>query len=165
MDETLGVLLQGQEEMTRDVQQFMTALDEVVNRLASQLLDIQRAPMATCRESKEEHGMKEGLETLMEKEECHFVLEQLEKPLIIEQEEEVVEDLGDAKPPWEPIVEENPSENIEVDVAEERAQPPRHIPDEGLEGIEQESSSLGDNDPASNHSSGESFELEEPFSR
>ncbi|RYR57132.1 hypothetical protein Ahy_A05g022865 [Arachis hypogaea] len=30
MDETLGVLLQGQEEITRDVQQFMTTLDEVI---------------------------------------------------------------------------------------------------------------------------------------
>ena len=45
--------MQGQEEMTRDVQQFMTALDAVVNRLASQLLDTQGTPMATCGELNE----------------------------------------------------------------------------------------------------------------
>jgi len=148
--------------MTRDVQQFMTALNEVVNRLASQLLDTQGTPMAKYGESKEEHSMKERLETPVEEEEGYIVLEQLEEPMTIEEEEEVVEDLGDAEPPWEPRVIENSSKKIEVNVEEECAQPPRHISYEDLEGIEQELSPLGDEDQASNPSGGESFELEEP---
>ena len=112
-------------QMTRDVQQFMTALDEVVNRLASQLLDTQGTPMATCGESKEEHSMKERLKTPVEKEECYFVLEQLEEPMIIKEKEEVVEDLGDAEPPWEAKIKENPSKKSKFDVEEEFAQPPK----------------------------------------
>jgi len=45
--------------------------------------------------------------------------------MIIEEEEEVVEDLGDAEPPWEPRVEENLSKAIEFDVEEESAQLPK----------------------------------------
>jgi len=157
MDGTLGVLLQGHEEMTRDVQQFMTALDAVVNRLASQLLDTQGTPMA-----QEEHSMKERLETPVEREEGYFVLEQLEEPMIIKEEEEVVEDLGDAEPPWEAKIIENPSKKIEFDVEEESAQPPKQFLNEDLERMKQELSSLGDEDHASNHLGGESFEFEEP---
>ncbi|QHN92984.1 uncharacterized protein DS421_17g588750 [Arachis hypogaea] len=82
--------------------------------------------------------------------------------MIDEEKEEVVEDLGDAEPPWEHRVEENPSKKIEFDAKEECAQPPRHIPYEDLDGIEQELSSLGDEDQASSLSGEESFELEEP---
>jgi len=81
--------------------------------------------------------------------------------MVIEEKEEVVENLGDAEPPWEPRVKGNPSK-IEVDVKEESAQPPKHIPYEELDGIEQELSSLSDEDHASNLLGGESFELEEP---
>jgi len=99
-DDSLALLLQGQEEMKRDVQNSAAALDdEVVNRLASQCLNTQGTPMTTCEESKEEHSMKERLETLVEHEECCYVLEQLEEPIIDEDKEEVVKDLGDAELP------------------------------------------------------------------
>ena len=39
--------------------------------------------MVTCGELIEKHSMKERLETPVEKEECYFVLEQLEEPMII----------------------------------------------------------------------------------
>ena len=110
--------------MKWDVQNFTAALDEVVNRLASQCLGTQSTPMATCEESKEEHNMKERLDD----EKYCLVLEQLEEATIDEDKEEVVEDLGDVKPPWEPRVEENPSKKIKIDVKEECALPPRHIP-------------------------------------
>ncbi|RTK74939.1 hypothetical protein DRJ71_18025, partial [Enterococcus faecalis] len=63
IDDILDVLIQGQEEMKRDVQQFTVALDAVTNRLASQCLNTQRTPMAICGEIIEEHNMKERLET------------------------------------------------------------------------------------------------------
>ncbi|QHO49566.1 uncharacterized protein DS421_1g15090 [Arachis hypogaea] len=106
MDETLGVLLHGQDGMKWDVQQFVVVLAEVVNRLASQCLDTQGTPMATYGESNEKPSMRERLDTPVENVEYYFVLEQLEEPMTIEEEEEVVEDLGDAEPPWEPRVEE-----------------------------------------------------------
>ncbi|QHN93848.1 uncharacterized protein DS421_17g596180 [Arachis hypogaea] len=161
-DETLGVLVQGQEEMKRDVQNFMAALDAVTNQLASQCLNTQGTLMATCGELNEEHSMKERLETPAENEGSCFVLEQLEEALIVEDKEEVVEDLGDAELPWEHRVEENPSKMIEIDAREESAHLPRHIPYEDLDGIEQELSSHGNKEQASSPSSGESFELEEP---
>ncbi|QHN76627.1 uncharacterized protein DS421_19g645540 [Arachis hypogaea] len=161
-DETLGVLVQGQEEMKRDVQNFMAALDAVTNQLASQCLDTQGTLMATCGESNEEHSMKERLETPVGNEGSCFVLEQLEEALIVEDKEEVVEDLGDAELPWEHRVEENPSKMIEIDAREKSAHLPRHIPYEDLDGIEQELSSHGNKEQASSPSSGESFELEEP---
>ncbi|XP_072055504.1 uncharacterized protein [Arachis hypogaea] len=162
MDDILGVLVQGQEEMKRDVQNFMAALDAVTNQLASQCLNAQGIPMATCGESNEEHSMKERLETPVGNEGSYFVLEQLEEALIVEDKEEVVEDLGDAELPWEHRVEENLSKMIEIDAREGCAQPPRHVPYEDLDGIEQESSFLGDEDQASILSGEESFELEEP---
>ncbi|QHN93124.1 uncharacterized protein DS421_17g589990 [Arachis hypogaea] len=161
-DETLGVLVQGQEEMKRDVQNFMAALDAVTNQLASQCLNTQGTLMATCGESNEEHSMKERLETPVRNEGSCFVLEQLEEALIVEDKEEVVEDLGDAELPWKHRVEENPSKMIEIDAREESAHLPRHIPYEDLDGIEQEPSSHGNKEQASSPSSGESFELEEP---
>ena len=134
----------------------------MVNRLASQLLDTQGTPVDTCGESKEEHSLKKRLETSVEKEECYFVLEQLEEPMTIEEGEEVVEDLGDAELPWEAKIKENPSKKSKFDVEEECAQPPRHILYEDLERMKQELSSLGDEDHASNLLGEESFEFEEP---
>ena len=65
--------------------------------------------MASCGQSNEERSMKEILETPVNSTEHDFVLEQVEEAGIIE-EEEVVEDLGDAKPPWEsPVIEPLPS--------------------------------------------------------
>ena len=162
MDETLSVLVQGQEEMKRDVQNFMAALDAVTNQLASQCLNTQGTPMATCGESNEEHSMKERLETPVGNEGSCFVMEQLEEALIVEDKEEVVEDLGDAELPWEHRVEENPSKMNKIDAREESAHLPRHIPYEDLDGIEQELSPLGDEDQASSLSGEESFKHEEP---
>jgi len=51
-------------------------------------------------------------------------------------EEKVVEDLGDAEPPWEPQVIEPPSKEFEFDVAE-GVQPPRHIMVEDFEEADQ----------------------------
>ena len=81
---------------------------------SSQCLDIQGTPIATCEESKEEQNMKERLETPVEKKECYFVLEQLEEPVIIEEEEEVVEDLGDAEPLWQPRVKKTPPKRLKL---------------------------------------------------
>jgi len=50
--------------------------------------------------------MKEILETPVDKAENEFVLEQLEEAVFV-QEEELVEDLGDAELPWESRIEEN----------------------------------------------------------
>ena len=57
--------------------------------------------MASCGQSNEERSMKETLETPVDSKEHDFVLEQLEEAEIIQEEEELVEDLGDAEPPWE----------------------------------------------------------------
>ncbi|QHN86212.1 uncharacterized protein DS421_16g544120 [Arachis hypogaea] len=160
MDEILSLILQGQGEMQRETLEFVATLTKVVSTLASQYLSTQSTPTVTCGESIEKH--KERLETPVEIEGCYFVLEQLEEPMIIEEEEEVVEDLGDAEPPWKPRVEKNLSKKSEFDVEEECAQPPRHIPYEDLEEMEQKLSSLGDEDHASNLLGGESFEFEEP---
>ena len=55
--------------------------------------------------------MKEILETPVDKTEQEFVLEQVEEAVIV-QEEGLVEDLGDAEPPWESRAEENSDERI-----------------------------------------------------
>ncbi|XP_072076631.1 uncharacterized protein [Arachis hypogaea] len=145
MHDTLGVLLQGQREMKREVLEFTAALNEVVNRLASQHLGTQETPMATYGESIEERNMKETLETPVDNEERDFVLEKVEEAIIVE-EEEVVEDLGDAELPWESRIVEYSPKKIEIDVKEASAQPPWHLPYEELDGIDQEASSLGGDD-------------------
>ncbi|QHO19298.1 uncharacterized protein DS421_11g327650 [Arachis hypogaea] len=123
--------------------------------------------MAACGESNEERSMKERLETPMKNEECDFILEQLEEALIVK-EKEVVEDLRDAKPPCESRVVEYSSKKLEIDIDEDSAQPLRHVPYEELDGIDQEASSLGDDDhessPPSDEfaSASELFEFEEP---
>ena len=55
----------------------------------------------------------------------------------------MVEDLGDAEPPWESQVIEPPSKTFEIDV-EEGVQPPRHIMVEDFEGDDQEIDSIID---------------------
>ncbi|RYQ96509.1 hypothetical protein Ahy_B08g092277 [Arachis hypogaea] len=127
MNETLGVLLQGQEEMEKNVLNFVAALGELINQLASQHLNTQSTPMATCGESKEERSMKETLETPVDNEECGFVLEQVEEAITVTEKEV-----------------------IEIDVKKASAQPPWHIPYEDLDGVDQEVSSLSDEDHASN---------------
>ncbi|XP_072080079.1 uncharacterized protein [Arachis hypogaea] len=168
MDDTLSVLLQEQREMQRTTLEFVATLTEVVGNLASLRFDTQSTPMATCGKSIEERSMKETLETPVDNEERDFVLEQVEEAVIVE-EEEVVEDLGDTEPPWESRVVEYSSKKIEIDVEEVSAQPPWHIPYEELDGIDQEASSLGDDDHESSLPSDEStsanelVEYEDPF--
>ncbi|RTK55701.1 hypothetical protein DRJ74_15385, partial [Enterococcus faecalis] len=60
--------------------------------------------------------------------------------------EELVEDLGDAEPPWESRVVENSAQKFAVDVKEDSAQPPKHVPYEELDGTDQEASFLGNDD-------------------
>ena len=134
--------------MQRTTQEFIATLTEVVGNLAFLCFDTQGTSMATCGESIEERSMKETLETPVDNKERDFVLEQVEEAIIIE-EEEVVEDLGDAEPPWESRVVEYPSKKIEIDVKEASAQHPWHIPYKDLDGIDQEASSLGDEDQES----------------
>ena len=114
MDETLSLILQGQGEMQSETLEFMATLTKVVSILASQCLSTQSTPMVTCGEPIKEHSMKERLETPVEKEECYFVLEQLEEPMTIEEKEEVVEDLGDADPLWEPRVMKTPPRRLKL---------------------------------------------------
>nr|XP_025608100.1 putative formin-like protein 15b [Arachis hypogaea] len=73
--------------------------------------------MAACGDSIEECGMKERPKTQVESEECGFVLEQLEKAVLVEMEE-VIEDLRDVEPPWESRVVEYSSKKLEFDVEE-----------------------------------------------
>ncbi|QHN94284.1 uncharacterized protein DS421_17g599900 [Arachis hypogaea] len=90
--------------------------------------------MSPYGETNEKWSMKERLKTPVENEELNFVLEQVEKAEIIE-EEEVVEDLGDVEPPWESQVIEPPSKKFEFDV-EEGTQPPKHVMNEELEDMD-----------------------------
>ncbi|XP_052118823.1 uncharacterized protein LOC107493748 [Arachis duranensis] len=136
MDDRLRVVLQRQERMNKSVLNFAAALGEFVNIIASQYLSTQRTPMATCGESKEEQSMKETLETSVDNEEHGFVLEQVEEAIIVV-EEEVVEDLGDAEPPWESQDIEPPSKTVAIDV-EKGVQPPRHIIAKDFEEVDQE---------------------------
>ena len=57
--------------------------------------------------------MKEILETPVDKIENEFVLEQVEEA-VITQEEELVEDLGDAEPPWESELRRTPSRTLQL---------------------------------------------------
>ncbi|XP_057755539.1 uncharacterized protein LOC130974698 [Arachis stenosperma] len=154
MDDTLDVLLQEKREMQSTTLEFIATLTEVVGNLASMRFDTQSTPMDACGESNEEHSMKEKLETPVENAECGFVLEQLEEVVLVE-DEEVVEDLGDAEPPWKSRVVAYSSKRIKFDVEEVSAQPPRHVPYEELDGIDQEASSLGDDDHESSRPSDE----------
>ena len=86
--------------------------------------------------------MKETLKTPVDSEQHDFVLEQLDEAVIVE-EEEVVEDLGDAERPWESPVIEPPSKTFEIDV-EEGVQPPRHIMAKDFEEVNQEMDSIID---------------------
>ncbi|QHN87372.1 uncharacterized protein DS421_16g554510 [Arachis hypogaea] len=143
IDEPLTLLLQGQEAMKRDTLEFVTNLTKVVHTLAHQCLNTQGTSVTTCEKSKEEQSMKEKLENSVKKEESNFVLEQLEEPIIIEEKEEVVEDLGDVESPRECSIMENSSTKLDIDV-EEGAQSPRHIIVGDLEEVYQEMDSIID---------------------
>ena len=129
--------------MKRDTLEFVTNLTKVVHTLAHQCLNTQGTSVTTCEKSKEEQSMKEKLENSVEKEESNFVLEQLEEPIIIEEKEEVVEDLGDVESPRECSLMEHSSKELDIEV-EEGAQPPRHIIVGDLEVAYQEMDSIMD---------------------
>ena len=88
-------------------------------------------------QSNKERSRKEILEAPVDKTENEFVLEQVKEAVIVQEEEEVVEDLGDAEPPWESPVIEPPSKTFEID-AKEGVQPPNHITVKDLEEVDQE---------------------------
>jgi len=129
--------------MKWDTLEFVTNLTKVVYTVAHQCLNTQGTSVNTCEKSKEEQSMKEKLENSVEKEESNFVLEQLEKPTIIEERGEVVEDLGDVESPWECSIMENSSKKLDIDV-EEGVQSPRHIIVGDLEEVYQEMDSIID---------------------
>ncbi|KAL4396376.1 hypothetical protein AHAS_Ahas01G0085700 [Arachis hypogaea] len=129
--------------MQRNTLEFVTNLTKVVHTLAYKCLNTQGASLATYGESIEEQSMKERLKTLVGDEGCYFVLEQLEEPMIIEEKEEVVEDLGDVESPWECSIMEHFPKKLDIDV-EEGAQPPRHVIVEDLGEAYQEMDSIMD---------------------
>ncbi|KAL4276090.1 hypothetical protein AHAS_Ahas20G0172400 [Arachis hypogaea] len=143
IDDPLTLLLQGQEAMKQDTLEFVTNLTKVVHTLAHQCLNTQGASIATCGTAKEEQSMKERLKTPVGDEKFHFVLEQLEEAIIIEEKEEVVEDLGDVESPRECSLMEHSSKELDIEV-EEGAQPPRHIIVGDLEEVYQEMDSIMD---------------------
>ncbi|XLU30634.1 hypothetical protein S245_066700, partial [Arachis hypogaea] len=83
-----------------------------------------RISHSPCEQSNEERSMKEIPETPVDKTENEFVLEQVEEA-VIAQEEELVEDLGDAEPPWESRIEEHAVKETTVDAKEDIS--PRQI--------------------------------------
>ena len=98
--------------------------------------------------------MKEIPETPVDKTENEFVLEQVEEAVIV-QEEELVEDLGDAEPPWESRTEENSVMDATVDAKEDIVQSPRQVVYEESDGITQDTNSLDDDSHKSNSLSNE----------
>ena len=87
--------------------------------------------------------MKEILETPVDKIERNFVLEQVEDAVIIN-EEELVEDLGEAELPWESRIVENSIKDVTIDAKEDSVQLPKQVFYEELDGIIQEASFLDD---------------------
>ena len=85
-------------ETVNKLQTTIRQLEQAVIQLASRRANIQGPTTAPCGQSNEERSMKETLETPVDKTEHEFVLEQVEEDVIM-QEEELVEDLGDAEHP------------------------------------------------------------------
>ncbi|QHO46522.1 Retrotransposon gag protein [Arachis hypogaea] len=112
----------------------------------------------------EDEGVDEGSchGKVIIKEEYDFMLKELDKAAIVK--EEVVEDLGDAEPPWESQVIEPPSKTIVFDV-EEGVQPPRHVMVKDLEEVDQEMEIQEEEaqPPMPLESSKEEIELEESY--
>ncbi|XP_020988017.1 uncharacterized protein LOC107493302 [Arachis duranensis] len=96
----------------------------------------------------------EILETPVDKAENEFVLEQLEEAVFV-QEEELVEDLGDAELPWVSRIEEKSVQDATVDAKEDTVQSPRQVVYEESDGIIQEANSLDDDDHESSSLSDE----------
>ena len=113
--------------------------------------------------------MKETLETLVGSNEHNFILEQLEEAQIIQEEEVLIEDLGDAEPPWESRVVKNSVKDVTINAKECRAQPPKQVFHEELDGITQDTRFLDDDSLKSSSpgnelaSASEFSEIEEPY--
>ena len=125
-----------------------------MSQLSSRRANIQGPPTAPCGQSKEERSMKEILETPVDRTGHDFILEQVEEAVIVN-EEELVEDLGDAELPWESRVMENSVKNITIDDKEDCAQLPKQVFYEELDGIIQEASFLDDDNLKSSSPSNE----------
>ncbi|RTK65358.1 hypothetical protein DRJ81_15760, partial [Enterococcus faecalis] len=101
-------------------------LEQALIQWATKRSNIQGSTTAPCGQPNEERSMKEILETPVDKTEHGFILEQVEEAVIIK-EEELVEDLGDAEPPWESRIEENSVQDATVDAKEDTVQSPRQV--------------------------------------
>ncbi|RYR73518.1 hypothetical protein Ahy_A02g007895 [Arachis hypogaea] len=133
IDNPLTLLLQGQEAMKRDTFEFVTNLTKVVHALAHQCLNTQAIPIASCRKSNEEQSMEEISDNPVKKEESVVLMEQLEKPTVIEIKEEVVQNLRDAELPCES---QQPPEYIKIEEHEKVDQEIDSIMEEFLSTIE-----------------------------
>ena len=77
----------------------------------------------------------------------------------------MVEDLGDAEPPWESRTVKDSAKKFEIDAKEDSEQPPMHIPCEKLDGTDHEVDSIGSDDhelSSPNHELTSATELLEP---
>ncbi|RYR66881.1 hypothetical protein Ahy_A03g013029 [Arachis hypogaea] len=119
--------------MKRDTLEFVTNLTKMVHALAYQCLTTQVVSITPCKEPKEEQSIEKISENLMKKEESVVVVEQLEKPTVIEIKEEVVQDLRDVEPPCES---QQPLEHIKIEEHEKVDQEIDSIMEEFLSTIE-----------------------------
>nr|XP_025679587.1 uncharacterized protein LOC112779500 [Arachis hypogaea] len=103
--------------MKRDTLEFITNLMKVVHALAYQCLNTQVVSVTPCEEPKEEQSIEKISENTVKKEESVVVVvEQLEKPTVIETKKEVVQDLRDAEPSCES---QQPPDHIKIEEYEE----------------------------------------------
>ena len=101
--------------MKQDTFEFVTNLTKVVHALAHQCLNTQVPPVATCGKPKEEQSIEKISENTVKKESV-VVIEQLEKPTVIETKNEMVQDLRDVEPSCEF---QQPSEHLKIEEFEE----------------------------------------------
>ena len=112
---------EAEDRLKETVIKFQTTIQQLEQALiqwATRRSNIQGSTTAPCGQPDEERSMKEILETPVDKTKNEFVLEQVEEAVIV-QEEELVEDLGDAEPPWESRIEENSVQDTTVDAKED----------------------------------------------
>ncbi|QHO53581.1 uncharacterized protein DS421_2g49200 [Arachis hypogaea] len=170
IDDTFSVICQGQRELQTTLTSTLTGLTSKLQALISRVdphNDFSITPPPSMKEhpypsiqeqydpyyaSNMKQERRDRLRDLMDRihisilrekqEEAQKVEEQVEKAEIIE-DEKVVEDLGDAEPPWETKVIAPPSKTFEFDV-EEGVQPPRHIMVEDFKEVDHEMDSIID---------------------
>nr|XP_025692865.1 uncharacterized protein LOC112795128 [Arachis hypogaea] len=137
---------------------MVKAIDNMASHLS--LYD-QGTPIIFCGEEIKEHRERVNLELQDEEEELRQEVQQEEEAETIEQEEGMVEDLGDVMSKEESQVEEPSSIEFESDVKEDSAQPTRHNVIEKMEEMGQVLSSPIYDDSTS---TGDPFELNDSFS-